>query len=119
MFVLLEGIDRDLLENLHDLLLRHGIETLLSEAGGTPEGQPRLILVVVLDQDMAEARALLYRSPQLLNELQPEHLQRFLQLRREPRQRVLDWLSSPAALGSTGLTLALLLLGLFGEKLLS
>ena len=119
MFVLLEGTDRALLEHLHHLLHWHGIQTVLSEAGCTEEGEPRFVLEVVLYQNMARARTLLYRSPLLLNDVQPQHRQAFLELRRAPGWLLLDRLSSPLALRLSGLCLLLLLLGLLAESLLS
>lgn len=119
MFVLLEGTDRALLEHLHELLCRHGVENLMGEAGCTEQGLPRFILEVVLYQDMLRARTLLYRSPFLLNDVQPQHLQAFLRIRHEPASRLLGWLSSPRALYLSGLCLALLLLGMLAEQLLS
>ena len=117
MFLLLEGTDRALLEHLHHLLHWHGVQTVLSEAGCTEQGQPRFVLEVVLYQDMARARTLLYRSPLLLNDVQPQHLQAFLQIRHEPASRLLSWLSSPRALYFSGLCLLLLLLGMLAEQL--
>lgn len=119
MFVLLEGTDRDLLEHLNHLLHWHGVQTVLSEAGCTDEGQPRFVLEVVLYLDMARARTLLYRSPLLLNDVQPQHRQAFLELRRAPGWLLLDWLASPLALRLSGMCLLLLLLGLLTEYLIS
>lgn len=117
MFVLTDSPDRAFIEHLQGCLERQGIECLINDLGRTADGQPYFAIELPRYKQMAAARALLYRSRSFPHSIHPQHFDAFMQVREQPQQQRLAWLTSPWALRFSALCLAIVLVGLAVEAL--
>lgn len=118
MFVLLESSNREFIEHLHMRLSICGINCLLSELGTTADGQAHFAIQLPIYSQMANARTLLYRSQLFAMGLSPEFRDALNELRQQPHNQLLHWLTSPWALRISAIFLALVVLDYIAAALL-
>jgi hypothetical protein len=118
MFVLLESSDHGFINQLQERLQSYGIICLVSELGCSADVNRHFALQLAVYSQMAQARRLLFHSYEFACSLHPEFLPALTQVRGEPRQQLLRWLTSTWALRLSALCLAALVLGLLGDALL-